>query len=112
MVRSMSLLSSHIFPFMCGMDLLYLVSLKKKVLLLCSLVSLPRSRFFGGALRDIQKTAAKETASETRARVKITPREKRLRVQVAWLAWGDFHARSRFSRSTIPEGKWATTRRL
>ena len=33
-------------------------------------------------------------ASETRARVKITPREKRL-------AWGDFHA-----RSTIPEEKW------
>ena len=38
-------------------------------------------------------------ASETRARVKITPREKRL-------AWGDFHARSRFARSTIPEEKW------
>ena len=38
-------------------------------------------------------------ASETRARVKIPPREKRL-------AWGDFHARSRFARSTIPEEKW------
>ena len=38
-------------------------------------------------------------ASETRARVKITPREKRL-------AWGDFHARSLFARSTIPEEKW------
>ena len=38
-------------------------------------------------------------ASETRARVKITPREKRL-------AWGDFHARSRFARSSIPEEKW------
>ena len=38
-------------------------------------------------------------ASETRARVKITPREKRL-------ARGDFHARSRFGRSTIPEEKW------
>ena len=23
-----------------------------------------------------------------------------------FLAWGDFHARSRFARSTIPEGKW------
>ena len=22
------------------------------------------------------------------------------------LAWGDFHVRSRFARSTIPEGKW------
>ena len=27
-------------------------------------------------------------------------------------AWGDFHARLRFSRSTIPEEKWGTTRSL
>ena len=33
-------------------------------------------------------------ASETRASVKTTP------------TWGDFHARSRFARSTIPEEKW------
>ena len=26
--------------------------------------------------------------------------------------WGDFHARSRFARSTIPEQKWGTTRSL
>ena len=26
--------------------------------------------------------------------------------RVAFFAWGDFHARSRFARSTIPEGKW------
>ena len=38
-------------------------------------------------------------ASETRARVKITPRVS------PFLAWGDFHARSRFARSTIPWGK-------
>ena len=38
--------------------------------------------------------------SETLVRVKITPREKRQH------AWGDFHARSRFVRSTIPEEKW------
>ena len=37
-----------------------------------------------------------------RARVKITP----------FLAWSDFHARSRFARSTIPEEKWGTTRSL
>ena len=37
------------------------------------------------------------TAGETRARVKITPRE---------------HARSRFARSTLPEEKWWTTRSL
>ena len=29
-----------------------------------------------------------------------------------FLAWGDFHARSRFAGSTIPEGKWGTTRSL
>ena len=29
-----------------------------------------------------------------------------------FFAWGDFHARSRFARSTIPEEKWGTTRSL
>ena len=29
-----------------------------------------------------------------------------------FLAWGDFHARSRFARSTFPEEKWVTTRSL
>ena len=28
------------------------------------------------------------------------------------LVWGDFHARSRFARPTIPEEKWGTTRSL
>ena len=27
-------------------------------------------------------------------------------------AWGDFHARSRFALSTVPEEKWGTTRSL
>ena len=44
--------------------------------------------------------------SETRARVKITPRVS------PFLAWGDFHAPLRFARSTIPEEKWGTTRSL
>ena len=39
-------------------------------------------------------------AREMRARVKITHRE-----EGAFLARGDFHARLRFARSTIPEGK-------
>ena len=30
----------------------------------------------------------------------------------SFLAWGDFHARSRFIRSTIPEEKWGTTHSL
>ena len=38
--------------------------------------------------------------SETRTRLKIT------------LRGGDFHARSRFARSTIAEEKWGTTRSL
>ena len=29
-----------------------------------------------------------------------------------FLAWGDFHACSRFADSTIPEEKWGTTRSL
>ena len=29
-----------------------------------------------------------------------------------FLAWGDFHERSRFARPTIPEEKWGTTRSL
>ena len=45
-------------------------------------------------------------ASKTRELVKITPRVS------SFLAWGDFHARSRFARSTIPEEKWGTTRSL
>ena len=36
-------------------------------------------------------------ANKTRARVEITRRVS------PFLAWGDFHARSRFARSTIPE---------
>ena len=54
-----------------------------------------------------------ERERETRARVKITPREKVTPRRVSpFLAWGDFHARSRFARSTIPEEKWGTTRSL
>ena len=47
-------------------------------------------------------------ASETRARVKITPREKGESLsppRLAFLALRDFHARSRFAGSTIPEEK-------
>ena len=34
------------------------------------------------------------------------------REKAPFLAWGDFHARSRFARPTIPEEKWGTTRSL
>ena len=50
--------------------------------------------------------------------MKITPREKRRYAAgreknvSPFLAWVDFHARSRFARSTIPEEKWGTTRSL
>ena len=39
-------------------------------------------------------------------------REKAPRRVSPFLAWGDFHPRSRFARSTIPEEKWGTTRSL
>ena len=48
----------------------------------------------------------------------IVERAKRERVFLSprrvspFLAWGDFHARSRFARFTIPEEKWGTTRSL
>ena len=38
--------------------------------------------------------------------------EKATRGGGPFLAWVDFHARSRFARSTIPEEKWGTTRSL
>ena len=59
-----------------------------------------------------------------RGRVKITPPEKRGHAagreknfslpppRVSFSRVGDFHARSRFARSTIPEEKWGTTRSL
>ena len=45
-------------------------------------------------------------ATETRARQKITPHEFSPRRVSPFLAWGDFHARSRFACSTIPEENW------
>ena len=44
--------------------------------------------------------------------MKTTPREKTPRRVSPFLAWGDFHARWRFARSTIPEEKWGTARSL
>ena len=44
------------------------------------------------------------------ALVKINLRENRRHAAGVspFLAWGDFHARSRFACSTIPEEKWGT----
>ena len=39
-------------------------------------------------------------------------REKSPRRVSPFLAWGDFHAHSRFARFTFPEEKWGTTRSL
>ena len=46
------------------------------------------------------------------ARENHPTREKATRGMSPFLAWVDFHARSRFARSAIPEGKWGTTRSL
>ena len=51
----------------------------------------------------------KSSASESKPFPKIVLSP--LRVS-PFLAWGDFHARSRFARSTIPKEKWGTTRSL
>ena len=48
--------------------------------------------------------------------MKINPRKKRRHAAgggvSSFLAWADFHPRSRFARPTIPEEKWGTTRSL
>ena len=59
-----------------------------KLSFLCTVIDYEWSPFFLRVSR----------ASETRARVKITPREKS--------ETGDFHAGSRFARSVISEEKW------
>ena len=46
------------------------------------------------------------------ARENHPTREKATRRVSPFLAWGDFHARSRFARFTIPGEKWGTTRSL
>ena len=81
--------------------------------------------------RDVISTSACATKNSPSAmfgrRVLKNPCESRLRVvpnfssgiiflsprRVSpFLSRGDFHARSRFARSTIPEEKWGTTRSL
>ena len=52
-----------------------------------------------------------ERAKRKRAWKSRHARKARRRVS-PFLAWGDFHARSRFARFTIPEDKWGTTRSL
>ena len=46
------------------------------------------------------------------ARKGDTQRGERKMSVSPFLAWGDFHARSRLARSPIPEEKWGTTRSL
>ena len=36
----------------------------------------------------------------------VVPHISLSRPHLAFLAWGDFHARSRFARSTIPKERW------
>ena len=56
----------------------------------------------------IEQASARENhPTREKATIFLSPR----RVS-PFLAWGDFHARSRFARSTIPEEKWGTTRSL
>ena len=51
------------------------------------------------------KLLHKDWGTTDKAQTVVPPR-------LAFLAWGDFHARLRFARSTIPEEKMGTTRSL
>ena len=63
----------------------------------------------------VERAKRERFGKSTRARKGDTRRGERKispwRVS-PFLAWVDFHARSRFARSTIPEEKWGTTRSL
>ena len=54
----------------------------------------------------------RHTAERAMEREKWGKAETLSRSVSPFLAWGNFHARSRFARSTIPEEKWGTTRSL
>ena len=59
------------------------------------------------AKREKRRHAAGREKDEGLQTIFLSPR----RVS-PFLAWGDFHACSRFARSTIPKEKWGTTRSL
>ena len=65
-------------------------------------------------MKDEAKTTSCEVRVDELLIVSISSNirvKNRLRVS-PFLAWGDFHARSRLVRSTIPDEKWGTTRSL
>ena len=67
--------------------------------------SQPRLRVvphFSSGMVERAKASARENHPMREEATRVSP----------FLAWGDFHARSRFARSTIPEEKWGTTRSL
>ena len=47
-----------------------------------------------------------------RERACKSPHARKARRSGPFLVWGDFHARSPFARSTIPEDKWGKIRSL
>ena len=50
--------------------------------------------------RENQPTRERRDAAARKKNSSLSP------PRLALLVWGDFHARSRFARSTIPEKKW------
>ena len=62
-----------------------------------------------GRVRSIIWIRSKNDLSSERAKYLIFLSPRRVS---PFLAWGDFYARSRFARSTIPEEKWGTARSL
>ena len=94
---------------------LFLIRESHTVREVTKILDLPSCIFYRGRMREVYKNHVNcfsrlrvplfflrdSRASETRPRVKIA-RKARL----AFLAWGNFHARSRFVRSSLPEEKW------
>ena len=68
---------------------------------LCRLRVVPH--FSSGIVERAKRERAWKSTTATRGgRQNVSP----------FLAWVDFHARTRFARSTTPEEKWGTTRSL
>ena len=59
-------------------------------------------RFSSGVVERAKRKRAWKSPHARKARRRVSP----------FLAWGDFHAPSRFAGFTIPEDKWGTTRSL
>ena len=71
-----------------------------------------RCLMFTSRLRVVSHFSSGILERAKRKRACKSPHTRKARRGGPFLAWGDFHARSPFARSTIPEDKWGKTRSL